>query len=53
VFVKAGKNDLVIEIATTLERERSGDQTWFTGSPTSSSGITGEVTLWNHPNYNL
>lgn len=42
-----GVNELAIEVATTLERERSQDPDMFgnTKEPTSRSGITGEVRL--------
>ena len=45
--LKAGTNNLIIEVATTLERENSGkpDVTGQIKEPTALSGITGTVTL--------
>ena len=45
--INEGKNELCIEVATTLERENSGtpDVTGQVKEPTSLSGITGMVSL--------
>ncbi|MDO4285045.1 MAG: glycosyl hydrolase [Eubacteriales bacterium] len=50
-LVKKGENTLVIEVATTLEREcyqmvTDPRRKMMTPEPTAESGITGEVRLW-------
>ena len=47
--VKPGRNSLCIEVATTLERQMAKvpDQIGRTKEAKCSSGITGEVRLWN------
>ena len=46
--LQAGDNALMIEVATTLERENSGipDVTGQIKEPTALSGITGEISLY-------
>ncbi|MDR2792790.1 MAG: hypothetical protein LBB61_03855 [Treponema sp.] len=49
LLVKTGGNELVIEVATTLERERKVDQTGIPhipAYPETGSGITGKVVIW-------
>jgi hypothetical protein len=48
-FANIGGNELAIEIATTLERERKVDQSripYAPAYPATFSGITGDVTIW-------
>lgn len=47
--LRSGTNELIIEVATTLERENSNipDVTGQVKEPVSLSGITGTVYLWN------
>lgn len=51
-LIQAGKNEVVIEVATTLERELADIPNRFraTTEATALSGITGEVSLYNVTN---
>ena len=49
-YLKAGENEIIIEVATTLWRENvSGMRAKMMGEgkPTSKSGLCGKVYLWN------
>jgi hypothetical protein len=48
-LAKTGGNELAIEVAATLERERKADQSPIPSVPAypaAGSGITGDVTIW-------
>jgi hypothetical protein len=48
-LAKIGSNELAVEVATTLERERKADPSPIPSVPAypaSGSGITGDVTIW-------